>query len=252
MIQPTDRPKAYWWASRPNFGDALAPFLIHRFCPGIYPEHTELHDAQILSIGSVLDRVKPSFQGIVCGSGMLSESSHPNLCAATILAVRGPLTAERLVTKQKNFVLGDPGLLASDLIQLPYKQHNLGLVPHWSDTTLEKRKEFLKFKPLIIRVSKDPLEVVRQIASCKKIVSSSLHGIIVADAFHIPRRIEIAPRFLSAPVEGGDFKLRDYHKAIHTNLVIGKTILANYKKIQDCQSELFDCYSELYTMLRGR
>jgi hypothetical protein len=50
--------KAYWWCERPNFGDALAPLLLERFA-GIKAEWARPEQAQVVCVGSVLERLPP-------------------------------------------------------------------------------------------------------------------------------------------------------------------------------------------------
>ena len=53
--------------------------------------------------------------------------------------------------------------------------------------------------------------VIDQICSCESIASSSLHGLIISDAYHVPNtRI-----LLSTLIEGGDFKYLDYFASVH-------------------------------------
>jgi hypothetical protein len=148
-----------------------------------------------------------------------------------------------------NYAIGDPGLLADELIKPQEKKYNLGIVPHWTDRTLEKNPLFTQFKPKIIRVSDDPIKVIEEIAQCRKIVSSSLHGIILADALNIPRRFEVAPRILSHPhQEGGLFKFHDYASSIGMKLEIGKLQQANYNNITEKQHQLFDVLEEIKSL----
>ena len=164
------------------------------------------------------------------------------------MALRGPLTARNIKGK---YILADAALLADELVPLQDKKYDLGLVPHWTDTELEKNKTFLKFNPKIIRVNDDPRKVITEIGQCKKIVSSSLHGIILADAFHLERRIEIAPRMMThAHQEGGLFKWKDYHASLDEELVIGETRLIDRNKILEKQYELFDQFEELKKLLK--
>jgi hypothetical protein len=59
---------------------------------------------------------------------------------------------------------------------------------------------------VVIPVTIDPLESLRMIAGCEFIASSSLHGLIAADALGIPNwRLSF-----SAGITGGDYKFRDY------------------------------------------
>jgi len=233
--------RVYYWKSVANFGDQLNPLLLRRF-PRLLTEWSEPDDAELVLCGSVIDRLPRDWTGVIAGSGKLHEYTKvpPE---ARILALRGPLSAKGV---KGDFALGDPGLLADELIQREDKQYDLGIVPHWTDKALEFDKRFLRYNPRIIRVADDPLEVIREIGRCKKIVSSSLHGIILADAFNIPRRIEIAPRMLTHPhQEGGLFKWHDYSESIGMTLEIGLTQQASPFNISQRQHELYDVLREL-------
>ncbi len=184
----------------------------------------------------------PDWRGVVAGAGKLHGDVVTRLSQAEVLGVRGMLTAERLGLF--DCVIGDLGLLANELVPLEDKIYDLGLVPHWSDHSLEKREEFLKYNPRVIRVADNPIEVIAQIGRCKKIVASSLHGIVVADSFHIPRRIELAPKMVShIKQEGGIFKWQDYSSGIGCEFKVGLTCAPDKYFIVDKQSELFDMLS---------
>src|SRR6266851_2408785 len=220
--------KAYWWKDdskiSSNFGDALAPYLLKHFA-GVKAEWSDISKAKIVSIGSVLEHIPPSYSGYILGSGRLLPSGlsvvwgHTKdkikLNNAKILSLRGPLSARGL-SGCSRVTFGDPGLLADELVGPQEKIYDLGIVPHWSDKELVPRFEAMKIKGevKVIKPSSNPLTVVRQIGQCRRIVTSSLHGLIVADAFgNIPRRLEISST-MSNPKEGGDFKFRDYHASI--------------------------------------
>lgn len=235
-------PTAYWWVGRKNFGDLLTPLLMARFAD------TEVAwapaaKANIFAVGSILEAIPVGWKGIVAGSGRLFEDSPLHLEEATILGLRGPLSAKGI---KGDFALGDPGLLADELVVVD-KEYNLGIVPHWSDTTLQTR--FGEYKPRIIRPEGDPLEVIREIGRCRKIVSSSLHGLILADAFQIPRRTELDGANFTK--EGVDFKFRDYNESIGLPFIVGQTQEAPRYTVQDRQSELFDMFRSLGRRLMG-
>lgn len=60
----------------------------------------------------------------------------------------------------------------------------------------------------------DPLNVIRVIAAARKVVSSSLHGLIVADAMGIPnRRLIFGGHDVREAAAISDFKFRDYYSA---------------------------------------
>lgn len=241
----------YYWQGKKNFGDLLGPLLVSHFCH-LPVDRSEAADSELVVVGSILEHLPKDWSGIIAGAGLLHEASRPFI-RGRVLAVRGPLTSSRIWTsdtrcayKKYDGVLADPGLLADELVPEQEKLYNLGLVPHWSDKTLETNPLFLKYNPKIIRVSDDPLEVIAQIGQCKKIVASSLHGIILADAFGIPRRIEIPPLSLSNPKqEGGLFKWQDYSASLNMELQIGVTQDADRNIIIEKQHELFDVFEEV-------
>jgi len=245
--------KVYYWNGKKNFGDLLAPLLIKRFCH-LDSEWSEAKDSELVIVGSILEHLPPGWVGVTAGAGLLHEQSS-FVTTGKVLAVRGPLTLKRIRGPKlyvgpepylNNTVLADPGLLADELVGDQDKIYDLGLVPHWTDKTLEQNPIFKKYNPKIIRVDDDPIEVIKQIGQCKKIVSSSLHGIILADAFGIPRRIEIPPKALThIHQEGGLFKWMDYSESINMKLEIGVTQEADRNKIIEKQNELFDVFEEI-------
>lgn len=191
--------------------------------------------ARLGFIGSILDVFPDDFTGVIAGSGKLHEASIVPK-RAKILGLRGALTAKGV---KGDFTIGDPGLLVGDMV-LVEKDHDLGIVPHWSDTSLYDK--FSRYNPKIISPFNDPLTVVSDIAKCKKIVSSSLHGIVVADAFGIPRRAEL---FARAKREGGDYKFRDYASSINLPIEFGRIQTPDRNIIEKRQSELFDMIKQL-------
>ena len=234
--------KVYYWKNRKNFGDLLTALLLKRFTR-LDSEWSEPEYAELVMAGSVMDKLPNEWEGIIAGAGKLHEKTERTFPNARVLAVRGPLSAKGL---KGNFALADIGLLADELVPRGEKKYSLGLVPHWTDTKLENDPRFTKFNPKIIRVADDPLDVIREIGECKKIVSSSLHGIILADAFEIPRRIEIAPRMLShAHQEGGMFKWLDYSASLKMPLEIGLTQTVDRNIIMEKEYELFDVMEEV-------
>lgn len=234
--------KVYYWRVKRNFGDLLTPLLLKKFTH-LDSEWSEIESSELVCVGSLLDKIPENWKGIIAGSGKLHEKTNLNFPNARILSLRGPLTAKGL---KGDFILADPGLLADELVPNQDKVYNLGVIPHWTDITLENDPRFLKFNPKIIRVSDDPLKVIAEIAQCKKIVSSSLHGIILADAFGIPRRIELAPRFLThVHQEGGVFKWLDYSASINMKLEIGLTQDVDRNLIIEKQNQIFDVFQEI-------
>jgi pyruvyltransferase len=233
----------YYWKEKKNFGDLLSSLLLKRFSNLNYSTWSPIEHAELVVVGSVLDKIPYYWNGIIAGAGKLHEKTNLIFPLAKILALRGPLTAKGV---KGNFALGDPGLLADELVKVGNKEYDLGVIPHWTDTALENHHIYKRMNPRIIRVSDDPLYVISEIGKCKRIVSSSLHGIIIADAFGIPRKIEIAPRMLSHPEqEGGLFKWKDYSASLNMPLTIGLMQQVDRNIIIERQHELFDVFQEL-------
>ena len=237
--------KAYWWKGVNNFGDALAPFLLDHFTELSNIEWSPVSSAEIVSIGSVLEHIPPNWGGYIVGSGMLREQSRLKFdpYGAKILALRGPLSARGI---RGNFALGDPALLSNELIERQEKRWDLGVLPHWQDSKLADRFRALvpdKYTCKVIAPWDDPISVIKDVAACRRLVTSSLHGMVVADAIGgIPRRVEVCDN-LSAG--GGMFKFRDYSESIRTPLEIGKMIEPDRNRIDDAKSEIYGAFREL-------
>ena len=235
--------KAYWWRRVENFGDRLAPLLLARFA---YLETTwaPINEADVVSVGSVLEHVPTGWAGYILGSGLLRETSKLKFDPALtkILALRGPLTARSFTGE---FALGDPGLLANELIEQQPKQWDLGIFPHWQDDQLSERFQKLipaQYTTKVINPADDPIQVLKEISASRRIVTSSLHGVICADSFGIPRRVEYCSKL---DADGGLFKFKDYSESIHSSLEIGKMSEPNRNRVEDAQSEIFHAYREL-------
>jgi len=142
---------------------------------------------------------------VIWGTGVI-DTTPLHLPRLEILAVRGPLTAKALDLK-RNVAFGDPGLLVSDILPTPAKNGKVGIVPHYVDKAhpvIEAAAKDDRF--VIINVEDDWKNTVSHISQCDLILSSSLHGLIVADAYGIPNQwLE-----LSQNVIGAGFKFQDY------------------------------------------
>ena len=249
FAQPTY--KAYWWPGMGgvrNFGDVLAPLLLTHFAE-INVKWDTISHSSIASIGSILEHIPPLWDGYILGSGRLLENSRLHLynSPAKILAIRGPLSAKGL---QGSFALGDPGLIANELVGYQKKEWDLGFMPHWQDKELVPR--FQKLVPkeqsrIVIDSSDEPLTVLKQIASCKRMVTSSLHGMILSDSFGIPRRVEVCR---AMEKDGGTFKFRDYSASIESKFTPGVMMEPNRFRVEDRQHEIFDAYQELKKALK--
>lgn len=130
-------------------------------------------------------------------------------------AVRGELSrrrAEKLLGRRLDIPTGDAGILASELIDVPAeKTWDVGVVPHICDINEPSAADLAGTfeNSILIDLREDPYEVLRKIAACRVIISSSLHGLIAADSFGIPNRHVL----LSDKPKGDGFKFDDYYSA---------------------------------------
>lgn len=223
--------KIYTSVEENNFGDVLNYRLLEHFKKPYIRAYVK--DANFLAIGSILDRLyvnKRLKQDLsksvtIFGSGFISDFSayvkekshtkHEFARRLNIIGARGEITKKRLEEelglKLEKVILGDPGLLANLLIDAKKveKTCDVGIIPHYKDkksTALENIK-LHKYSHKIIDISGEVKDTLREIASCKVIVSSALHGLICADSFNIPNRRIV----LSENVFGKDYKFNDYY-----------------------------------------
>ena len=70
---------------------------------------------------------------------------------------------------------------------------------------------------------------------------------IVADAFGLPRRVEICPAMAK---DGGDFKFRDYSASIQMPWEMGRMQEASRFRIDDVKFAVYDAYRELGKALK--
>ena len=130
-----------------------------------------------------------------------------------IASVRGELSKNRLekiLNKKLDIPTGDGGLLASYLIKEPLeKKYLIGIIPHYkekNDLIFRDLQKYYK-NSVLVDLEDDPLEVVKLISKCEVILSSSLHGLIVADSLGIPNQRLI----YSNKLMGDGFKFDDYY-----------------------------------------
>lgn len=206
-----------------NWGDDLNYYFFDKLCEAnicVYGNSWYsqfMHKPNYMCIGSFLHEATP--ETIVWGSGVISEDECYAMKSVPkeVLAVRGKLTRHYLLKKGINCpeVYGDPALL----LPLFYpktnvkKKYKLGIIPHINDLS-NKYVEELRSNPEVLIIQMNHYanwhDIIDKICECEVIISSSLHGIIVSDAYHIPNFwIE-----LSDKVIGNGFKFRDYYSSV--------------------------------------
>ncbi|WP_417858951.1 polysaccharide pyruvyl transferase family protein [Xanthomarina gelatinilytica] len=214
----------YWYSmERPdnknNYGDALAPFIVSnlsgkkvkRWIPKKYDFN--FFTKRYFTIGSILKTVDKN--AVVWGSGIKRRSVKVK--QAQFCAVRGPLSRKRLKDLGYDVpeIYGDPALLLPDLIpNEESKRYDYGIIPHYVDYENVKLKfAHGKNYKIIDFITEDVVKTTKEILQCKQIISSSLHGVIVAHAYNIPA---LWVKF-SDKVTGDNVKFYDYFESVGIN-----------------------------------
>ena len=193
-----------------NFGDELSKFITESLINKkkyklVYNQKNK--DINIICIGSYIHTAKNNYY--IFGSGVRTPNSIKNK-KLNICAIRGPLSKRILESNgiKCPSIYGDPGLLLPLFYKpkkLPHLKNKIGIIPNF--------RQYHKFKGNIVNIEKyfliNPIDnwenVINSIFSCKAIISSSLHGLICADAYKKPNL------WLNQyPLSEGDFKFRDY------------------------------------------
>ncbi|KHS53866.1 polysaccharide pyruvyl transferase family protein [Brevibacterium linens] len=202
-----------WFTYKSNFGDLMSPWLLSKMT-GRQVVRADTERPHYVMVGSIINKGTP--QSIFWGTGTYGTEGKKEVCAESrYTAVRGPLTRSKLGAAMAfgidvPQVYGDPALLAP-LYYFPKVKvtHDFGVVVRWRERSWAKAKYGPGVK-LIDFARGDVEEVIRDMLSCKKILSSSLHGLIVADAYGIPNAwLE------SGTPRGGEFKFHDYFASVH-------------------------------------
>lgn len=195
------RVPTYWWLRRPNFGDLLGPAVLHRQL-GVRPVWVSREYAgKVLSVGSILFALQEG--DVVWGAGLMGDRRRRPPAGVEFRAVRGPLTRANLDAEVPE-VYGDPACLLPLFHDAPVAtRFEVGVVPHYADAAQLPTDDP---RVAVVDVLRPWPEVVDRIRACEVVLSSSLHGVVVAEAYGIP-----AVWMWSPDVGGKGFKFRDYY-----------------------------------------
>ncbi|MGX1701063.1 polysaccharide pyruvyl transferase family protein [Microbacterium sp. NPDC055357] len=167
-----------------NFGDLLGPWIVRRMVGRLGLGRALSRSPRLLAVGSIM---RLGLEGdVVWGAGIngktVDGAVFPRL---DVRAVRGPLTARVLRTFGNDVpeVFGDPALLIPHLWtddELGIRRRTTGVVlmpnyndiRHWPSHAIDPRG--------------DVLERVRLLASAELVVASSLHAVVIAEAYGVP------------------------------------------------------------------
>jgi len=263
----------YW--NVPNFGDILSPYIVeelsgkktqiknikHNVKDGIktiiksvlYLRPSELKTIEmpwqrtLVGIGSIISWGNK--RSIIWGAGFMNQDEP--FRGGEVFAVRGPYTDEKLIAfgKKKCHVYGDPALLLPLICPAARsKRARLGIIPHKKETDFFIQHYGQRYKIIDLR-TRDVKKVVEDINSCAYILSSSLHGIIVGHAYHIPS-LWIKKGY----IDTDGFKFDDYFSSVNIPLYKGFENIAHILESEQHWMDLFEKNKQqavIQTDLRG-
>lgn len=196
-----------------NFGDLLGPMIVQKMVQNLGLQEPVNETRRILTVGSILQFSQDG--DTVWGSGALGDIAHRigEVRDLDIRGVRGPLSRQLLLGLGHHVpeIYGDPGLLlgylwSKDDFYAHEHRSSYVVVPNHADM-----KYFRKHRADVVN-PRDPLmSVLTRIASTELMISSSLHGIVVAEAFGIPARLVVTPKTKL-------FKYEDYYRGTGRDL----------------------------------
>lgn len=216
--------RLYWWSevfiqkkSLENYGDLLGKYLTEKISGKtvIWQRAHKFYIKNLwqpiyVTIGSVLEHI--GAHCTVWGSGIITRDAQ--VASATFMAVRGPLSRKRLQELGYHCpeVYGDPALLLPLYFNPKVTPvYQLGIIPHINDYKKVSKMYAQHDGVQVINFNTNDVEQTTvQILSCQYIISSSLHGVIVAHAYQIPA---VQVRFSNA-IYGDGVKYHDYFMSV--------------------------------------
>lgn len=222
-IKNFNKTPLHYYTLRINFGDVLNENLMNFFGKKFY--HTYAKTAKLTCIGSLLsdflvipERQKSTQPMHIFGSGFIKEPDLKNeyfYRPMVFHALRGKLSKERcekiIGVKLSDIPLGDPALLIRHMFPniKANPVYDVGIICHYVDknSPFLKNIQFKKLKVKYIDIAQKPSDFIPEVAKCKFILSSAMHGLICADSLGIPNKHII----LSNKVIGGEYKFKDYY-----------------------------------------
>lgn len=208
--RPENRVELFHWqpkSGEQNFGDHLSRIIVSRVLAKYERllEETVSSPRRMLAVGSVLHFAQD--HDVIWGSGVngkVDDRLH-RFKQLDVRAVRGPLTRGVLVERGIAVpeVYGDPVLLLPELFPSrfrPIPKRDYAFVPNLHDLSRVGAERNI-ISPLL-----PWSQVIESILESEFIVSSSLHGLIVAEAYGIPAC------YLRLSETEAMFKFEDYYQ----------------------------------------
>ena len=227
-----------------NVGDYLGPIIVNSLienAPNLRLDN-QGKTRHLMSVGSIVSM--GYFDATIWGSGLINEEAQKIVLykknryrrKLDIRAVRGPLTRKALI--ESGYVCpevyGDPAILLPNIYpgKLLCSEKKISLILHYRTKMVDlKYGKAEKYElPIDQKLVDDALihyidpkthnykSFIDQILKSNLVISSSLHGIILAEAYGVPAV------FLNYGVEEQMFKFNDWYLSTHRQLKYCSTI----------------------------
>lgn len=233
----TQELRVYWnrCADGRNFGDLLTHWAFAQI--GVNAPWVSPRIANVFGAGSIIETIPDRYEGVVLGTGIMHAETHKDLTQAKVLALRGRLTLERCKVQGK-LVLGDLGLvIRCFLSERPEPEFDVGHIPHYA--VYAETVQDTPGGELVIDVRAPVDHVIAQAMRCRRIKSSSLHGLVLADVLGIP-----STWIKHDGVLGDGFKFHDYASAFDEEIEPDVWRMADQTKVQRKAEQLLALLKE--------
>lgn len=219
-----------YWDSKPNFGDLIGPYLISKITGKPVLNIINSQYSGIMAVGSIINLLDRKNM-VVWGSGLIDRLTDKQMedfkkYNPEILSVRGRETAKHLIEAGINVpeqrVYGDPALILPLFYKPPISSSKkIGICPHYTHKLHFLKNIDAKDNLKIIDVQKDMETVVSEISSSAVCVATSLHGLIIAQAYNVPW---VWLEVINDNLIGNDFKFKDFFSTIDESQVAHVTV----------------------------
>lgn len=210
-----------------NLGDELNLSFLNEISKNTILPYSEFspNSDNLIAIGSILTDGSVDSNSIIWGGGVENINEKLTYKPKDVRCVRGPITRSVLIKNGIDCppIYGDPAML----LPLHYypkiqKKYKLGVILHHSTSNgvfIDNIKQ--QEDVCVIRMDNysNWRDVVNLILECENICSESLHGLVIAEAYHIPnlwitysyirQRAKFHDFFLSLGTDKNEFFVND-------------------------------------------